>query len=580
MLFISKLIKTSLLALILLIVAVFFFSLFYICDFDLWHHLTIGKYVWNNKEIPQKEFLVYPLAGEKIIHSEWLFQILIYFAYAIGKIKAIQIFKTLIILICFIIMYQIAILNKLTEFVWFPLLFFALLLGRYRFYERPELFGYLFLSALLLLIELYEKREDITFMLISVGAVLIWANSHLSFILYFIILGMYLVDNLIIVFLHKEFGKNFNKILSLLIVMLIAFFASLYNPYGISLWSFIFKFRSATYLQSGITEMLPIYKTSFFLYYLIIASISLLSLIMGFVKKNCRPFYLLLFIFVSILPLEAVRFITFFILICTFLCIKNFSLFLDKSGLECIQTMSQLGKLILFWIIAATLILAGWLIGYGQGGPKFGFGIMNNYFPEEAANFILENRIPAPMFNPFDWGHYLAWKLYPHYQVFIDGRVISPLLFYEHDYIMNARTGWNNIVKKYKINFILTNSMYFDSGDLFPLITSLLNLNEWALIYKDEKSLIFIANDEKNKKYIEKFSLDKKVIYDEMISEAYNLLEINPTIKGVYATLGFAYIHKGNLKAAKEAFSLAVKMRPKDPYPKKMLNLLKENYRE
>jgi len=580
MLFISKLIKTSSLALILLIVAVVFLSLFYVCDFDLWHHLTIGKYIWNNKEIPEKEFLVYPLAGEKIIHSEWLFQILLYFAYSIGKIKALQIFKTLIILICFIIIYKIAILSELSEFAWFPLLFFALLLGRYRFYERPELFGYLFLSALLLLIELYEKSEDITFMLISIGLVLIWANSHLSFVLYFIILGMYLLDNLIISLLHKEVAKSFNKILSILIVMLIAFFASLYNPYGISLWSFVFKFRYAPYLQSGITEMLPIYKTSFFLFYLIISCISFLSLIIGFVKKHRHPFYLLLFIFALILPLEAVRFTTFFILICTYLCIKNLSPLLDKNRLESIQPASELGKLILFLIITAILFLTGWLIGYGQGGPKFGFGIMNNYFPEGAANFILKNKIPGPMFNSFDWGHYLAWKLYPHYQVFIDGRVISPLLFYEHDYIMNARTGWNRIAKKYKINFILTNSMYLDDGDLFPLITALLNSNDWTLIYKDEKSLIFIANVAKNKNYIEKFHLNKKVIYDEIISEAYNLLEINPTIKGIYASLGFAYIHKGNLKAAKEAFSVAVKMRPNDLYSKKMLELLNENYSE
>ena len=42
-------------------------------------------------------------------------------------------------------------------------------------------------------------------------------------------------------------------------------------------------------------------------------------------------------------------------------------------------------------------------------------------FPVNAANFVLQNRIPGPLFNNFDWGGFLTWYL-PEYPVSIDGR--------------------------------------------------------------------------------------------------------------------------------------------------------------
>src|SRR5688572_21053383 len=37
--------------------------------------------------------------------------------------------------------------------------------------------------------------------------------------------------------------------------------------------------------------------------------------------------------------------------------------------------------------------------------------IVEQRFPVKAANFILENGYPGPLFNNFDWGGYLIWHL-------------------------------------------------------------------------------------------------------------------------------------------------------------------------
>src|SRR5205823_9243873 len=44
------------------------------------------------------------------------------------------------------------------------------------------------------------------------------------------------------------------------------------------------------------------------------------------------------------------------------------------------------------------------------------------HFPAAAVSFMARERPPGPIFNDYNWGGYLIWKLYPQYRVFIDGR--------------------------------------------------------------------------------------------------------------------------------------------------------------
>jgi hypothetical protein len=43
-------------------------------------------------------------------------------------------------------------------------------------------------------------------------------------------------------------------------------------------------------------------------------------------------------------------------------------------------------------------------------------------FPARAASFLDAKKLPSPLFNSYDFGGYLIWRLYPRYHVYIDGR--------------------------------------------------------------------------------------------------------------------------------------------------------------
>ncbi len=65
-------------------------------------------------------------------------------------------------------------------------------------------------------------------------------------------------------------------------------------------------------------------------------------------------------------------------------------------------------------------------------------------YPVGAANYIREHRLPAPLFNTYPWGGFLAWYL-PEYPVAIDGRtdLYSPEFDVQYAKVMNFEAHYS-----------------------------------------------------------------------------------------------------------------------------------------
>lgn len=63
---------------------------------------------------------------------------------------------------------------------------------------------------------------------------------------------------------------------------------------------------------------------------------------------------------------------------------------------------------------------------------QWGMGLNHLSYPESASDIILGKKLRGRIFNEFDHGGYLAWRLYPQQRVFIDGRGSTyPVQFFE-----------------------------------------------------------------------------------------------------------------------------------------------------
>jgi hypothetical protein len=94
------------------------------------------------------------------------------------------------------------------------------------------------------------------------------------------------------------------------------------------------------------------------------------------------------------------------------------------------------------------------------------------------------------MFNSYNWGGYLIFKLWPDYPVYIDGRtdLYNDRFIRRYMGVMIADDDWQQILTKDGINLILieNNSVL----DKFLRVTP-----EWQEQYRDGMAVIFVRRD-------------------------------------------------------------------------------------
>jgi len=91
----------------------------------------------------------------------------------------------------------------------------------------------------------------------------------------------------------------------------------------------------------------------------------------------------------------------------------------DTGALLSSQPLPAITSMFLFYLFVGIMLHIG--IGYGIAIEWQG-RLDRDFVPAEASRFVVDNRLPAPVFNDYLTGGYLMWSLYPDYKVFVDPR--------------------------------------------------------------------------------------------------------------------------------------------------------------
>ena len=106
-------------------------------------------------------------------------------------------------------------------------------------------------------------------------------------------------------------------------------------------------------------------------------------------------------------------------------------------------------------------------------------------FPVAATEFILDQDLPGPIFNSYNFGGYLIWAM-PDLPVFIDGRtdLYADGSLEQWLRLATAEEGWEQKLARHEIQLILIE-------DFWPLAHRL-EAAGWDKIYADEITVIFV----------------------------------------------------------------------------------------
>ena len=119
----------------------------------------------------------------------------------------------------------------------------------------------------------------------------------------------------------------------------------------------------------------------------------------------------------------------------------------------------------------------------GELIPRFG---MADVFPVGAAEFLAHERRAGALFNDYQWGGYLIWRLFPQYRVWVDGRaaVYGPRRLAEHAEVDEVRPRWRQTLERLGVGLALIRARS-------TLATALRASPDWEVLYEDHLAIVF-----------------------------------------------------------------------------------------
>jgi hypothetical protein len=108
-------------------------------------------------------------------------------------------------------------------------------------------------------------------------------------------------------------------------------------------------------------------------------------------------------------------------------------------------------------------------------------------YPAAAVAFLAAQRLPGPLLNPYDWGGYFIWKLYPQYQVFIDGRsdLYGDQLMNEFAATYQVKNDWKASLQHWHIAAVVV-------PPAAPLAVALRQEAAWKPVYEDHQAVVLV----------------------------------------------------------------------------------------
>ncbi len=142
---------------------------------------------------------------------------------------------------------------------------------------------------------------------------------------------------------------------------------------------------------------------------------------------------------------------------------------------------------------------------------RFGAGEAS-WFPERAAKFILDEHLPANIFQEFGMGGFAAWRLGPEYPDFIDGRAdhLAPAILVLEQKLMSQppeSQAWDDAADRWGINTLLISEAGWRAVERQDAL-GFCRSTKWRPVYMDEVSLVLLRNTAANQRWIQRYGID------------------------------------------------------------------------
>jgi hypothetical protein len=445
-------------------------------DSDFWWHLKTGQFLWQQHRLPVPDPFAYTTANAPAVYPgelvtryfnlthEWLAQVWIYLAYAAGGIASVVLLRAAL-LTAFCCLVGLVSYQRCGGFYRSVAAAGAAAVVSMPFaQDRPFLVTFVCLASALALLEYRRWLWVLPFLM------LVWANAHGGYVVGWIVLAAYCAVDLI----QRRPDRR------LLWIAPAAILASFLNPNGFEMVRVLFYYRQS-FLTSTLLEWAPpsLWPPRTFVWLLAAAGAVLI-----WRHSKVRTVDWILFLFFGAASLAAERNVVF------------------AGMMAPIVIVSYLpwNRPDPRWLPYAAAGVLTTVMAWGIAeGRFFQLRAAEWRFPAGAVDFLLAHHIDERIFNSYEYGGYLIWRLWPQQKVFIDGRALSESVFQDYARILynHDESGGKSaaqLLDEYGVEVIVTNGFEYVTGNLYKLAPALADPRDpaWKLVYSDQQAVVFM----------------------------------------------------------------------------------------
>ncbi len=462
----------------------FFFASKPLSDPDFWFHLKIGEYIVSKGLIPRADIFSFTHFGQPWIAHGWLSGVIFYLVYSrLSSYVLIFTFAVLTTLAFWIAAKR----SHSHPFIRGLGVFLGVWTALPTIGVRPRVFSLLLASIFLTFLTSYLKGGQSRKIWWLVPLMVLWVNLHGGFLIGLALIGLAVIGIPLDALVDGvKIGPLWPRIRLLALVLLVCVLASLINPYGARLYTFLFGVLSSPVFQEVVVDWVsPDFHRPNLLPLALLILLSIASL--GLSPKRVRPSDLLLFLATLYATLKSQRNMAIFALVAVPLmadCLNSF-LVSTPSGKVFGRTHSSPASR---RTLIPSLLL---LLPLALFGVKLKLNVYTRpnqnllKVPVNAVEYLKERGIAGNTFtDPNIWGGYLIWAL-PSNPVYIDGRdLYSEQFVKEYFQMINGISDWRGPFDRSGVRIVITRP-----GSL--LAREMGNSQDWRWVYQDELAIVF-----------------------------------------------------------------------------------------
>ena len=489
---------------VLLFTAIFSLAAVPPLDPDLWWHLSNGRLMLATNSIPHTDLYSFSAAGYPWVMHEWLADLAMYLLYRAGGLPWLVAVYAGVVTAAAICLYLLLRRTGLPQPAAVVLTLVGALAGSTAWGARPQLLNVLFCGLLLLGLLEYRAGRLQAWMLPPF--IWLWANLHSAFLVGIIISGLFLAGEAVDAWRSREGSMPRRRLTALAAAIGAGCVLAFINPFGIQTILFSLGTLTSPLIQNNIQEWAsPDFHSMAGLLVEGIIFLLLAGLATGRVRARSSE-WLLAFALLY-LALSSQRHVPLFVLAAAPLMARcaQALLGLASSLLPAVDRPAQ-SQVALRWKPALPLghtvtlgaINLALLIVVGTGmiayravpnlRPEAQAAAISAALPVQAAEALARTGRPVRVFNYYDYGGYLIWRLYPDGgRVFIDGRVevYGPQVFSRYLRVSYLASGWQDVLAQAQPDAIVLPSAH-------PLTGILGQDAAFRLLSRDDVATVFI----------------------------------------------------------------------------------------